>query len=61
MQLILFNHQNSCYRAVIHVVYIYSDIHAIRPGLSGTVPDFDTLPRRPRNYGIVPVLRTRRS
>ena len=29
-------------------------IHAIRPGLSGTVPDFDTLSRCPRNYEIVP-------
>ena len=30
------------------------DIHAIRPGLSGTVPDFDTLSRRHGNYEIVP-------
>ena len=30
------------------------DIHAIRPGLSGTVPDFDTLSWRPGNYEIVP-------
>ena len=30
------------------------NIHAIRPGLSGTVPDFDTLSRRPGNYEIVP-------
>ena len=29
-------------------------IHAIRPGLSGTVPDFDTLSQRPGNYEIVP-------
>ena len=29
-------------------------IHAIRPGLSGTVPDFDTLSRCPGNYEIVP-------
>ena len=29
-------------------------IHAIRPGLSGTVPDFDTLSRHPGNYEIVP-------
>ena len=29
-------------------------IHAIRPGLYGTVPDFDTLSRRPGNYEIVP-------
>ena len=29
-------------------------IHAIRPGLSGTVLDFDTLSRRPGNCEIVP-------
>ena len=29
-------------------------IHAIRPGLSGTIPDFDTLSQRPGNYEIVP-------
>ena len=28
-------------------------IHAIRPGLSGTVPDFATLSGRPGNYEIV--------
>ena len=33
---------------------IISDIHAIRPGLSGTVPDFDTLSQHPGNYKIVP-------
>ena len=31
-----------------------NNIHAIRPGLFGTVPDFDTLSRRPGNYEIVP-------
>ena len=30
------------------------NIHAIRPGLSGTVPVFDTFSRRPGNYEIVP-------
>ena len=29
-------------------------IHAIRPGLSGTVPYFDTLSQRPGDYEIVP-------
>ena len=29
-------------------------IHAISPGLSGTVPDFDTLSWHPGNYEIVP-------
>ena len=29
-------------------------IHAIRPGLSGTVMDFDTLSRRSGYYEIVP-------
>ena len=29
-------------------------IHAICPGLSGTLPDFDTLSRRPQKYEIVP-------
>ena len=33
------------------------NIHAIRPGLSGTVPDFDTLSRRPGNYEIVPEIK----
>ena len=37
-----------------HSVFYPFGIHAIRPGLSGTVLDFDTLSWRPRNYEIVP-------
>ena len=33
---------------------IVKDIHAICPGLARTVPDFDTLSRRPGKYEIVP-------
>ena len=36
------------------VRFVYESIHAIRPGLSGTVPDFGTVSRRPENYEIVP-------
>ena len=32
-------------------------IHAIRPGLSGTVPDFDILSRRTGNHEIVPEIK----
>ena len=32
-------------------------IHAIRLGLSGTVPDFDTLSWHPGNYEIVPEIK----
>ena len=35
-----------------YISYYY--IHAIRPGLSRTVPNFDALSRRPGNYEIVP-------
>ena len=35
----------------------YLSIHAIRPGLSGTVPDFDTLSRRPGNPEIMKLFR----
>ena len=34
------------------IQWIYNYIHAIRPGLSGTDPDFDTLSPRPGNYEI---------
>ena len=38
-----------------------NDIHAILLGLSGTVPDFDTLSRRPGNYEIVPEIKKKKS
>ena len=34
-------------------MYIPNIIHAIRPGLSRTVPEFDTLSRHPGKYEIV--------
>ena len=34
------------------IQWIHNYIHAIRPGLSGTVQDFDILSRCPGNYEI---------
>ena len=47
-------HKTDVFRVVLETACLSIHIHAIRPGLSGTVPDFDTLSRRPGNYEIVP-------